>query len=354
MGTPMALSALLAPGQSQPVTPLMAFLAGEHAEVMARVWPAPHEEFFMLPAARRHAAAILAARGGYTAERLQWLATRARDGDLASAIFGAHAPGGVMKALARMGEVLWPAPAYRTFQDLFLEEAAQRLIRHIAVLRADMLAVMAVLPPLLRQAPILTRLGTDQSAAADLAAAFAMALRVRGEEAGGDIAQRFGRAKGWRPLFEKAQLVIQPLALGQLLPPPELPQDFQPVRRLEMLSNVALEFRNCLRDYVADIAAGRMAVWVWRGQGGPAAVALRRDAAGWRLAEARGRDNAPLADEALMEIVAAVRAAGARTGESWAILQRRLEDRIHQAPEDHIPLPAPGWRDQLALGYLWD
>ncbi|MFN4090529.1 MAG: hypothetical protein ACK4QW_16010, partial [Alphaproteobacteria bacterium] len=52
----------------------------------------------------------------------------------------------------------------------------------------------------------------------------------------------------------------------------------------------------------------------WRGDGGPAAVALRRDPAGWRLAEARGPGNDDLADEVLMEIVAAVRGAGARTG----------------------------------------
>ena len=354
MGTPMTLPALLAEGRAQPVTPLMAFLAGAHADSLARIWPAPHEDFLLLPAARRHAAILLARRGGYSAARLQWLAARARDGELAVEIFGEHPPGGVMKALGRMGEILWPGEAYPVFLDLFREEAARQLIRHMPALHPEVLAIISQLPVRLRQANVVGLLGTERPAAADLAAAYAMALRVRGEAAAGDIAQRFGRAKTWAALFETAVQVIQPLVLAPVVAPPELPEPFVPVRRFEMLSKTALEFRNCLRDYTADLASGRMAVWIWRGEGGPAAIALRRDAAGWRLAEARGRDNAELPDAALMEVVAAVRAAGVRTGEAWAILYRRLEDRVHEDPAGRPAQSAPTWREQLCLGYLWD
>lgn len=354
MGMSMTLPAALTPAQSLPVTPLMAFLAPGHSEALARIWPAPHEAYLLLPAARRHAAAILLGRSDCYPARIQWLCGWARDGELAVELFGPHPPGGVMKALGRMGEVLWKTEDYRLFQDLFREETAQRLMRHMPVLQPEVLGVMAVLPPPLRQVSVLRILQADQPAAADLSAAFALALRIRGDAAACDIAQRFGRAKNWRALFEMAQQAIQPLALATSLPPPELPASFQPVRRLEMLASIALEFRNCLRDYVADLASGRMAVWVWRGQDGPAAIALRRDPAGWRLAEARGRDNAPLSDEALMEVVAAVRAAGGRTGEAWSSLYRRLEDRLHQMPGDDLPPPLPEWREQLMLGYLWD
>lgn len=354
MGTPMTLPVLLADGRAQPVTPLMAFLAGAHADAMARIWPAPHEDFLMLPAARRHAAAILALRGGHSAQRLQWLAARARDGELAAEIFGDHPPGGVMKALGRMGEILWPGEGYMAFLDLFREEAACLLIRHMKALRPEVLSVVALLPPRLRMAPVMDILGTDRLAAADIAAAFAMALRVRGEASAGDITQRFARAKTWAALFETAVQVVQPLVLAPVLTPPELPAPFVPVRRFEMLSKTALEFRNCLRDYASDLAAGNMTVWVWRGEGGPAAIALRRDAAGWRLAEARGRDNADLADPVLIEIVTAVRAAGVRTGEAWSALNRRLVDWVHEDPALRDPPPALTWRQQLGLGCLWD
>jgi len=354
MGTPMTLPAATDFSPVPAATPLLGFLAGEHTGALARVWPAPHEDFLALPAARRHAAAILSARGDYTAGRLQWMTARARDGELAAELFGRPAPGGLMKALGRMGEVLWRTADYARFLDLFGEGAACVLIRHMKTLGADTLGIVAVLPPGLRQASIVTHLGTEEAAAADLAAAWAMALRIRGPRAGPDIAQRFGRATTPGGLFGMARDAIHPPAFGPVGPFPELPPPFQPVRQLDMLNAVALEFRNCLRDFVGDLAAGRMAVFVWRGEGGPAALALRQDPAGWRLAEARARDNLDLEDAVLMAIVSGVEAAGVRTGESWGWLHRRLEDRAHDAPAGPPGVLQPAWRARLCLGNLWD
>ncbi|MDP3458008.1 MAG: hypothetical protein Q8S09_01920 [Hyphomonas sp.] len=354
MGTPMTLPAALDVRSAPVVTPLLGFLAGSHAAALARIWPSPHEDFLALPAARRHAAAILAGRGAYPASHIQWMAARARDGDLAAELFGRNPPGGLMKALGRMGEVLWRAEDYVRFLDLFGEEAACILIRHMKAVRPETLGIVGGLPPLLRQAPIVTHLGTDDVAAADLAAAFAVALRIRGAAAGPSIAQRFGRAGSPGALFAMARDVIQPPDFGPGDPAPKLPPPFQAVVQLDALSSLALEFRNCLRDFVADLAAGRMAVYVWRGEGGPAAVALRLDPAGWRFAEARGRDNLDLPDEALMAIAAAVQAAGVRTGESWGWLHRRLEDRAYDAPAGPGPVPLADWRVRLRLGNIWD
>lgn len=353
MGTPMTLPDLSAHRRTVPVTPLLAFLAGDHAGAMARIWPAPHEDFLALPAARRHAAAILAGRTDHTAAQIQWLVMRARDGEFAAELFGGEAPGGLMKALARMGELLWPAADYARLLDLFGEAEACGLIRHMKVLEPATLGVVAVLPPPLRQPAIVTHLGADEAAVDDLVAAWVFALRIRGAAAASAIAQRFGRAASKAGLFDMARQEVQPLAFGPVLPAPELPGSFEPVRRYETLTKTAHDFRNCLRDFVAELAAGRMAVYVWRGEGGPAAVALRQDPGGWRLAEARARDNVELADEPLMEIVAAVKAAGVRTGESWGWLLRRLEDRA----EDSIPHAAARpttWRAALGLGNLWD
>jgi hypothetical protein len=222
------------------------------------------------------------------------------------------------------------------------------------VLRPAMLATVAGLPAPLRQASIVTRLGTDEAAVADLAGAFALALRIRGAAALPDIVQRLGRAGSPGALFGMARDVIQPVDFGPPGPAPELARPFYPVRRFETLSSTALEFRNCLRDFVPDLASGRMAVFVWRGEGGAAAIALRQDPAGWRLAEARGRDNADLPDEALMAIVAAVQAAGVRTGESWSGLLRRLEDRAYDAPAQPAAAQPPNWRARLGLGNIWD
>ena len=354
MGTPMTLPAVNGKVRVQPVSPLLAFLAGEHAEAIARLWPAPHGEFLALPAARRHAAAILASRPDSSPAHVEWMVARARDGDLAAELFGRDAPGGLMKALGRMGEVLWPSEDYSRFLALFGEAEACILIRHMKALQPATLAVVAALPPPLRQASVVTHLGTDEAAVADLAAAWAIALRVRGEASSGELAQRFGRAPGRAALFEMAREVIAPKAFAVTPAAPMLPPPFQLVGRLNLLAATALEFRNCLRDFVVDIASGRMAVFIWRGEGGPAAVALRHDPAGWRLAEARGRDNIDLGDEALMAIVVAVREAGVRTGESWGWLHRRLEDRADDTPANVAPAQPVSWRSQLGLGNLWD
>lgn len=354
MGIPMTLPDAAVLARAVPVTPLLAFLAGGHAGAIARIWPAPHEDFLALPAARRHAAAILAGRADYTPAQVSWLAARARDAELAAELLGSEAPGGLMKALARMGEVLWAADEYARFLRLFGEEEARLLIRHMKALDAGTLARMDALPVPLRQPAVLAHLGTDEMAIADLAAAWAFALRIRGEAAGPAIAQRFGRATSTAGLFEMARQEIQPQDFGAVRPPPELPAPFHPVRRYDTLSKTAHEFRNCLRDFVADLASGRMAVYVWRGEGGPAAVALRQDPGGWRLAEARARDNIELADVPLMEIVAAVKAAGIRTGESWGWLNRRLEDRALEGPPLPAPPPVQDWRAALGLGNIWD
>lgn len=58
MGMPMALLHMRPKGHAVQ-TPLLGFLAGPHADVIAKAWPAPHSGFLTLPTARRHAAAIL-------------------------------------------------------------------------------------------------------------------------------------------------------------------------------------------------------------------------------------------------------------------------------------------------------
>ncbi|MFN7056347.1 hypothetical protein [Hyphomonas sp.] len=354
MGTPMTLPDVAALVQAAPVTSLLAFLAGDHAAAIARIWPSPHEDFLALPAPRRHAAAMLLARGDIPSSEVAALAMRARRAEIAEAVFGGEAPAGLMRAVSRMGEVLWRAEDYARFLRLFAEEEACLLIRHTKVLDPAALARIEALPPPLRQPAILGCLGADEAAMADIVAAWAMALRIRGAAAAPAIAQRFGRAASAAALFEMARQEMQPQAFCAECPSPDLLAPFEAVRSLDALSMIAHEFRNCLREFVADIASGRMAVHVWRGEGGPAAVALRRDPGGWRLAEARGVGNADLADAPLRAIIKAVEGAGVRTGESWNWLYRRIEDRACEAAPLPLPDEVSDWRRALFLGNYWD
>lgn len=289
MGMPMTQMDGRPKGRASVHTPLLAFLAGPHAGMIAKVWPAPHSGFLILPTARRHAAAILfASRGGWRSLEVVHAVERGRDRDLARLLVGEEVPGGLMKALGRMGEVLWETRDYDRFLSLFAQEDAGCVLRHMEVIAADRLALIASLPAPLRQARIVGLLPSSPFAVEDLAEAFRLALLIHGAGEAAVIAQRWSRAGNALALFDMAAEALQPMQFGQVLPAPRLPDVFLPVRDRKALASVALELRNCLRDFTGDLAAGRMAVFTVRDGSEMGAVALRQDPAGWRLAEAKG------------------------------------------------------------------
>ena len=85
-----------------------------------------------------------------------------------------------------------------------------------------------------------------------------------------------------------------------------------------------------------------------------AAMALRQDAAGWRLAEALLKGNDDLSDAHLQNLVDILAASGIRTGESaWTLAQRLHNHVCPDCGPAHVP-PRNTWRERLALGSLWD
>ena len=311
-----------APQRAQTATPLLAFIAGEFADAVARVWSAPHGDFFALPAARRHAAAILVsgrAARELAPSDLRRMVEFQRDALVAEAIAGPHATG-LMRALSKAGEQLWRIADYATFMDLLTEPMANEVLRHLDEVRPASFAPIAALPPALRLAPVV-RVLPSELAATDLALAFRIAVRMRTPDA-----------------FRPAD------------PAPALPEPFARVATRKQLEALALEFRNCLADHAQRIAEGRMAVYVWRGHI-PAAVALNWDVAGWRLAEAKAADNIDLEETRLRELARFLNGFRVRTGPSVQALVSRLDDWANGTNYCHHP--GPGFMEQLALGDLW-
>ncbi|KDA02626.1 hypothetical protein [Hyphomonas oceanitis] len=355
MGTPMTLMHVRPKGRAGIQTPLLGFLAGPHADLIAHAWPAPHSGFFTLPTARRHAAAILLGRAPeMRMGEIIHAVERGRDRDVACLLMRGEAPGGLMKALGRLGEVLWEAGDYTRFLSLFAEEEAARVLRHMKAIGADRLALIGKLPIQLRQAGIISRLPALPVAVDDLAEAFRLALRIHRAGEAIAMASRWNRARDTLALFDMAAEALQLVRFGSVMALPRLPEAFVPVNDRKALVSVALEFRNCLRDFAGDLSAGRMAVYTVRVAGEHLAVALRQDPAGWRLAEALGVQNADASDAALRHIVAVLDAAGVRTGQSTWALARQLHDHAcDRCGPAHIG-PRETWRDRLALGSLWD
>lgn len=337
--------------RTRTATPLLAFIAGEFADAIAQVWPAPHGEFFALPTARRHAAAIALAglaRRDLGPGELRRTVEFARDAIVAEALAGEFAQG-LMRALAKAGERLWQREDYETFLGLLGEPMANEVLRHLDDVRPAAFAQIAALPPALRIAPVV-RVLSGWAAAADLARAFHLAVRMREPEAGPRIARRWGAGGDAAALFRRAQQDLTPDAFRAPDAAPGLPAPFARVTSRKQLEQLALEFRNCLADHAGRIAEGRMAVYSWRGEPA-AAIALSWDAAGWRLAEAKLADNVDLEETQLRELVRVVEAHGVRTGPSVQNLVGRLDD--HAGGTSYIAPLGARFIDQLALGDLW-
>lgn len=333
-------------------SPLLRFIAGGFADLVAHLWRPPHGEFFALPAARRHAAAIglanLAAKPLALSE-LRRLVEFARDAAVAEALAGELAPG-LMRILSKGGEVLWKPDDYAALLTLLADPMANEVLRHMDGVSPTAFAPLAELPPALRVASIVRVVG-GVAAAADLALAFRLAVRMRSPEDAGRIARRWGAGGEARQLFERARADLTPDAFRPADPAPRLDAPFTRIVSRKQLEQVALEFRNCLADHAQRIAEGRMAVFVWRDEA-PAAVALNWDVAGWRLAEAKAADNLDLEEGRLRELVRQLEAHNVRTGPSVQALASRLDD--HGEGTRYASHPGRGFVEQLALGDLWN
>jgi hypothetical protein len=332
-------------------TPLLEFIAGEFAVAIADEWPAPHGDFFAMPTARRHAAAIIlaghAARGVKPAE-LRRLVEFQRDPVVAEALAGEDAQG-LMRALAKAGETLWTRRQYKTFLGLFAEPMANEVLRHLDEVRPAAFAPLAVLPPALRIAPIV-RVLPNEHAASDLARAFALAVRMRRPDVAPGIARRWGAGGDTQQLFRRAQEDMTPDSFRPAGPAPSLQPPFFRITSRKLLEQVALEFRNCLAEHAIRIAEGRMAVYVWRNEPA-AAIAISWDAAGWRLSEAKAQDNVDLEESQLRDLVRILGEHGVRTGPSVQTLNNRLDD--HAGATGYTTPYGESFIEQLALGDLW-
>lgn len=340
----------VAPAHAATASPLLRFLAGDFAEAIARVWRPPHTEFFALPGARRHAAAIILAglaKNDAGPGELRRLLEFARDAAVAEFVAGSLASG-FMRALSKAGETLWPREDYAVFLSLLADPMASEVLRHMDLVRPAAFAPLAALPVPLRVAPVV-RVLTSREAAEDLAQAFSLAVRMRHPDSTARLARRWGAGGEARALFTRAMEDLTPDAFRPPQPAPKLPEPFIRITTRKDLEHAALEFRNCLGEHATRIAEGRMAVFVWRGAVS-AAVAINQDPAGWRLAEAKGVDNNDLDEPLLREFVRLVEAQGVRTGPSVQSLLSRLGDHVAGC---QIYRPGPGWVEQLALGDLW-
>lgn len=150
-----------------------------------------------------------------------------------------------------------------------------------------------------------------KAAANDLGRAFNLATRMRHPDDAGRVARRWATGGDTQAVFTRAIEDLTPDAFRMADPAPALNAPFVRVTSRKQLEALALEFQNCLAEHAARIADGRMAVYAWRVETA-ATIALNWDAAGWRLAEAKARQNVDLEEALLRELARHLEAVGAR------------------------------------------
>ena len=286
-------------------TPLLQFLTGEHAARIEALWPAPHEGFFALPTARRHAIAILLSGLGGEAklstDRLAHFIERQKDRAVAELVVGPTHAAGFIKMLAKCGEMLWSRGEYHELLDLYCAENSNLVLRHMESISQLSLRPILILPAVLRSAKIISAI-PHLSAAYDLADAFEIVGRIKGDAAQRRSVERWSKAKNRQSLFALATKDLLPDGPVTYSAAPALPAPFEPVTTSKGLRDTALEFTNCLEDYAWTVAKGRMAVYVWHGEP-KAAVALNWNVDGWRLAEAEAKAEEAKASEHLVYLL---------------------------------------------------
>lgn len=312
-----------APVRPAEPTPTLRFIAGEHAERVAALWPAPHGRYLEMPAQRRHLAhivlALAPARGTDMARDLEGVRADA----VVRAYLGA-APSGFLRALGRLGEQAWTKEDYLLLFELFCEEGAGLVLRQSETITPERLASLAALPARLRAPAVVRHLAAAEHARV-LAQAYAALALTHPPASLEKVVDRWARAKTPARLFEMAAQDLAPWRLD-VAPFPEHP-DFVRLDRRKALEDAGRRFRNCLLAYHDRAAEGQIALYEWAGPP-PAAVSLVRDGLfGWRLEEARGVGNETLEPPVRAQLIAVLAQMGVRVGAS----SRSIVDQLRRA-----------------------
>ena len=317
--------------RAEAVPSYLPLVAGERAPLVAALFPAPCLDYLQAPTPRRHlihvvvdvhARAIADRDSAFPMDALARDLAYARADWVATRWLGAH-EGALLKALARTGEAPWSPAEYATLRLVTAERAGAETLRALPAIGPDTAAIVHALPPELRMVAIARLLRTADDAAL-LAEAHTAIGWVEPDRTAAAIA-RWRRAETAERLFAMAAEDVVPPAFALALAP-----EIETLERIETrkaLATAARRFQNCLATYAMAAAAGRAALYLWEGPP-PAAVELARDPVyGWRLAQARGHDNAVLDCEARAALRAALAAAGVWVGRSGDLLAQFLEQR---------------------------
>lgn len=298
-------------------TPTLRLLAGDYAERVAALWPAPHGAYLEMAAQRRHLVhMVLEFAPDADADALRFTRADAVARDRLGVL-----PNGFVRLLGRLGEFAWTGFDYLVLLSLFEDDNGAAVLRQNNTLTPAKVHALDALAPPLRTVAVARHLA-DPDLAGLVNEAWRAIVSTRGDDAGAAAARRWARATDPARLFDMA---AQDLAPKHFDPAPfPVHPDFRRLAGAAAVEDAGRRFRNCLAVHKERAAEGSIALYEWAGPP-PAALSLARDGVfGWRLEEARGVANAVLDLEARVALSVALQSLGVRIGRSGRELEARL------------------------------
>lgn len=308
-------------GQSLTPTPLLSHLAGEFADRLAAIWPAPHGEFLTASAAQRHALCLGLAKGAEPAAVRAALSLPLRR---AVRALIPMAPDGLLRALPRLGETAWKADDYGVLLEQLALQDAGKILRHAEVIDADMVRTLAAYPGDLLRAGV-TRLSLTPLQSGLMAEAWQVVRDRDGPDEARRVAERWGRLRSAKALFEAvADDLMKPMPAA---PFPDTPR-LKALATKAAMRDAAARYSNCLRTRIRSAVEGWSAFYEWHGKS-PAIVEIYCDSIfGWRLDEVKLKRNATMPAEDRGELLDELRGMGVHVGRpAWELI-RACEDAL--------------------------
>jgi hypothetical protein len=309
------------PAVAGPPSPLLRRLTGEFAPRIAGLWPAPHTPFLTAPAERRHLACLALAlvRDKPLPLSGEVLLCASLKEAIARAV--PAAPNGMARALGRLGEDAWISSEYIALLGLLGSPLAGKSLRHAKAIVPALVVALGALPEPLILAGVGQRFAISLSQAELLAETWAVLEQSRGTEAARAEAVRWAGARSAAALFEAVSDSLKPE-----IPAPPFPGSARlvPLATKSAMREAAIRYRNCLRSYLNGATDGNSAFYEWVGPPG-VVVQLDRDPLfGWRLEQARLRDNEAPPEPVREAINAELRSWGVHLGRSRWQLEHAL------------------------------
>ncbi|KCZ93505.1 hypothetical protein [Hyphomonas johnsonii] len=275
--------------------------AGEMAADIAELFEFPHFDFLALSPARMHLIGIAVA--GIHADAIDFEQLTAKRWIDAVRILADPYPIGLHGILASLTFPLWPAASYRTLWNVLQCAKAKKILTHTKTISPILVSILDELRPALRAEKVVRHLRRPIEVA--------VLARICDDDIKAETLLRMLRHVERRADFFAK--LVEFVDRSTVFPiPPHIDHDLiEPIWNARQLSDVAIRFRNCLRSFIDEVAAGKVAFYVLGGPE-PAVFSIEPRIGGYVITEVRGMRNSSVSNATMSLIHTALTSSGIR------------------------------------------